>query len=1220
MNTQNQLNRVDNKQESVSAPSPGQISGLGCSTRNENSNNDVATLGSLNLQGAGGFSVTGQWGTNFQPLKNGDGTTMSSVERASRGRNDVQPPIPQPIMPSKQTLSLRKWIQHTSHSIGEKISTLYMECCLKIAISLTEQILQAEKLASCGIQDNLALLPIRNNVDWAKYTRITLGQTGATYEQLAQKSEFEDTVSDIAANLETNIDVPNLTDQSCATDVRYKSDQESDSNRPGKKDASQDSVCNTPIAFDWESGAMIGLNEHDANASDEKSLQNLQLDSCEASISNSTEEEGDQRLNKQLDAFVERLCEDDVEVGEVSEETYKDQWGSASNNFVDRGETNQCLKFPDSNTIPTNYYLNIDSVQIECPESSFRKYADNVENTLREKRQRIFYLALLFYELFSEGIVPDSNMCAIAISDGAFVSLPTLTLAEEIESNDNTFSEPKRCRGPAGSGRNISLCKLCFERLKFMGIPGPICHLIFNMLDSVYGDLSGEESYNEMSDVKFDLQLMLRKPKFLRGLDMNELSSSSCLQFYSNSVLREEELQVIKSCYQRCQSGSSEIAIIKGESGSGKTWLAHRVGSFIVVGGGLFLMGKFDQLQQRRPFSALASAFDQYCDILVSQKESFWAETVVRMLNSTFGQDISYLINLIPKLGEIVKCNASSLAFSSDNDKDSDFGNNMERIKYLLCQFVEIINANSVASSITLFLDDLQWADEASIAVINRLVLSQARKKFFFLGCYRDDEMDNDHPFWKTIEGVRAYGINTIISHTKRLTEDALNDVISDMLSLSPRIVRSLSRLVFSKTKGNFLFISQLLLSLSRDGLLRIDLGRQRWIWDHSKIYSTKLPDNVAVCFTNGIKKLPMEVQLALHTLSMFGASAKLDCIAVLESDLNVTIIEPLQKAAAEGLVNEIGGFFQFCHDKIQEACYELIQDHDRCCNHLTYGRCIIKRALVVGDDEMLFTALNQINIGGPSAVTDKSEYYIMATHNLTAARKATEMSDFHTAYSFCDNGITFLRKTHWRDHYEFSLQLFDLASSCALAVGNHQDLRILSDHVLRNAHCFEHKLNIYFFMISSQALTSKTSDALNEGLGILSQLGENIPSIPSQLMVDQQMQQTLAIIGGVSEDNLLNYRVMFDTQKLAAMRFLAKLQNIAFFVNQILHSYIVLRMVQITVSYGKHYVEVIYEIKHVQFGLLFTLFMLILSTRAFAAKSSGHCTIWIHACQTGHH
>ena len=1170
---------------------------------------------------SGGIGAARPWGRTSQPRarNNGTGATANLPHAANNAPSLNDRKAPSSIISSSmQTLSLRQWIQHqhsppainngaNSNSRSATLSPQYMKACLQIALPLTEQIIQAEKLAdSYGIHDKLAVLPIRNGIEWARYTTVTLREEQREHEggkcnvakakHAKNDGEQKDFCVVTTADLETkNYHVSNNFNQQNRSSESLNGPNKSDA--PNEKiddddcKSDQEVCCHSQevITFDWESGAMVGMNEYDANAnanaeeSSNNLLQELQLDSCEVSISNHSlhgdekDEVIDQDLNEQFEVFPSKISADDFEIGE---DTNRGGESKTTSNSKGRQEvmtpTNSRPESHSQRKVTTNL-INIDSAQIKCPEGSFRNYASSDDNSSTEKLQRIFHLALLFYELFSGGEAPNSNICALATSGGAFVSLPTLTLAEEMETDETIFSEPKRRQGPDGSGRKMSLCKLSFERLKFIGVPGPICHLVFNMLDSVYGDLSGEECYKDIGDVKFDLELMLRKPRFLNGLDLNELSVSSCLQFNHDLISREEELQLIRSSYERCQSGSSEVAIIKGESGSGKTWLAHRVGNFVIANGGLFLIGKFDQLQQGRPFSALVSAFDKYCDILMSQKETDWACAVVRNLNEAFGQDISHLIKVIPKLGQIMGDNDNTLASS---DHDSDAGNIMERIKYLLCQFVEIINANSIAP-ITLFLDDLQWADEASTAVIARLVMTQARKRFYFLGCYRDDENESNNVCSLAMEAIRTHGINTRIIHTKCLTEDALNTVISDLLGLSPRVVKSLSSIVHNRTKGNILFISQLLLSLSRDGLLRIDLGSQRWVWDLDKIYSANLPDNVAICFADGIKKLSTEVQLALHTLSMFGSRTKSDCIKLLESELNVKIIEPLKKAVAEGLVKETEGSFQFCHDRIQEASYQIIQEHDRLFNHFTYGRRLVQRALEICDDEMLFTAVNQINFGGPSAVADRSEYYIMANYNLTAARKAMTMSDFHTAYSFCDNGITFLRSDHWTTHYEFSLELFDIASKCALATGNTQSLRILSENVFKHARCFEHKLNVYFCIISSQALTSKAPEALDRGLDVVSQLGETIPRRPSQFMLDQQMEQTLAITRGMTRENLLNYRIMEDVQKLAAMRILIKLQGAAFFVNHILHSYIVLKMVQITISCGELLIVFMIRITH---------------------------------------
>jgi predicted ATPase len=461
---------------------------------------------------------------------------------------------------------------------------------------------------------------------------------------------------------------------------------------------------------------------------------------------------------------------------------------------------------------------------------------------------------------------------------------------------------------------------------------------------------------------------------------------------------------------------------------------------------------------------------------------------------------------------------------------------------------VEVISSVSPVA-VTLFLDDIQWADAASISVLKQ-ILMKGQARFFFLGCCRDDEMQNDHPFWKMTENVDVFGIKTTVVKLHGMEKDTLNEMVSDLLCLSPRLVRPLSEIVFNKTKGNPLFFSQLMLSLNRDGLLRISLSRQRWEWDEEEIQSRKLPDDVALCFANGICKLPLEVQAALHTLSCFGASMKCEFIQALESQLSLKLLEPLKIAAAEGLVINLKGSFNFCHDRIQAATYDLINETARLRDHLTYGLCLAKLALDSGNDEMLFTAVSQINLGGSSIVSDTQDSITKAMYNLSAGKRSILLSDFSSAYTFLTFGINFLPNNLWTDFYHLSLELFELAAKCALSIGNLSSLRSLSSEVMKNARCFDDKLNIYFTMISSLAYASKAAEAVEKSCAIVSRLGEDMPSNLTEESLVQHIQNTQSMIKGLCESDLLNYSRMTDATKLMSMKFLAKMQSLALMVN----------------------------------------------------------------------
>ena len=303
------------------------------------------------------------------------------------------------------------------------------------------------------------------------------------------------------------------------------------------------------------------------------------------------------------------------------------------------------VKFPSSHlTRNSNLedvdWLKVKSARIKCPEGNLRNNHDN------GSKQRIFYLGLLLYELFSGGQTPPPNLCALASSIGAFVSISKMSLAQRTNNEDRAASTGKRLQSVNQDG---GLCKVNCEYLKLINVTNSLCHLIFHMLDCVYGDFADEDSYSHLTDVEFDLQLMIDQPKFLLGLIIDASSQLSDI-----SISREEEVQTILSCYRRSISIAPEIAIVKGVSGAGKSFLTQLVGSSIVSEGGIFLMGKFDQMQQSRPFSGLAAALDQYCDVLISQLGSYWANTVVNNLQTVLGRDASYLMVIIPKLSVIL--------------------------------------------------------------------------------------------------------------------------------------------------------------------------------------------------------------------------------------------------------------------------------------------------------------------------------------------------------------------------------------------------------------------------------------------------------------------------------------------------------------------------------------------------------------------------------------
>ncbi len=703
-------------------------------------------------------------------------------------------------------------------------------------------------------------------------------------------------------------------------------------------------------------------------------------------------------------------------------------------------------------------------------------------------------------------------------------------------------------------------CSVQVQSLKEQGLPSPLCDLVANMLDCTNSSLSGEDSYQSMSDVRGDLRLMLDNPNtFLRDLDMTN-SSTTGLQFIEKTMFgRNAELSSIKDAYRRSIVGESELVTIAGASGAGKSLLANEFGEFVSAGGGIFLSGKFDQLHQGKPFSALASTFDQYCGILLHENMASTKEEVASKLRSLLGKEVYQLTKIIPNLATILGSEASAL---NHNEYCIDA---QKRVQYLLCQFVEVITTLSPAP-IALLLDDLQWADAASIAAVNQLLfatVSTSHKNFFFLGCAR--EKDSATKWLPGVDMLVAGGIKIKLDC---LDENTLNTMVSETLCLSPRLTQTLSTIICHKTKGNPLFVSRLMCSLCKEGLLYLSLSRRRWQWDTKQIRSRRLPDDVAMFLTNSLGELPYEVRWALFVLSCFGASSE-SAFVVQSQGLGSNILNNLDIAVTEGVVDKIDDRYSFAHDRIQEAAYNTMPEQKRCLVHFKNGLKL--SSLLIGEDadassSTLFTAVNQLNLGGPPAVQVLSHYLTAARLNLRAGKKAMEMSDYETAYSYFDSGISFLRKNHWQDHYTLSVELFSLAAKCALTNGDHTSLKLLIDAVLAKARVFEDKLDVLYLDVC-QLTYSSLSESIEKGLDILFKLSIDIELDGSD--VDAHLQATKDLVSSHTDGEILNSNPMTDPTMIMAMKLLGIVQLGMNMIMPKAAPHVAFKIIQLSLTHG---------------------------------------------------
>jgi hypothetical protein len=234
------------------------------------------------------------------------------------------------------------------------------------------------------------------------------------------------------------------------------------------------------------------------------------------------------------------------------------------------------------------------------------------------------------------------------------------------------------------------------------------------------------------------------------------------------------------------------------------------------------------------------------------------------------------------------------------------------------------------------------------------------------------------------------------------------------------------------------------------------------------------------------------------------------------------------------------------------------------------YGLALGFVAVREKNDRLLLTAVSQINHGGPQAVIDDEQALVVANLNLDAGKKAMNMSDLFSAHSFFKHGISYLPTGHWNEHYDVSLELFNLAAKCAMMNAEYDSLRVLTGQVMRHAKSFKDKCQVTLITITLLGWSGDGPEAVELINSTLSRLEEQLPAKITPVVIKRYLGNTKAQLAGLSDDALLIYPAMTNPSKMLAVEVLAKLFNILTFTGERSAMPIIpFKMIQISLTYG---------------------------------------------------
>jgi predicted ATPase/signal transduction histidine kinase len=321
-----------------------------------------------------------------------------------------------------------------------------------------------------------------------------------------------------------------------------------------------------------------------------------------------------------------------------------------------------------------------------------------------------------------------------------------------------------------------------------------------------------------------------------------------------------------------------------------------------------------------------------------------------------------------------------------------------------------------------IFLDDLHWADAASIRLLRTLVSDPDARHLLIIGAYRPEAVGPSGPLATALDALDPSSVRRI--DLGPLDLDTVTELVADTVRApGEEDAAPLAGLVHERTAGNPFFVNQFLRSLFEDGLLRFAVDTGRWSWNLAGIRERGMTDNVVELMAGRVGELPAATQAALQIAALIGNTFDLDLLAsaldlaptetarVLSDAIGVGFLLALSddhELVVEGLAVGRSVAYRFLHDRVQQACHSMMAPADVPAVHRRVGDLLLDRLRERGGDEDLFDVVAHLNAAAP-AVTGDDDRLELARLNLEAARKARASNAYDAALSYVEAGLGLL-------------------------------------------------------------------------------------------------------------------------------------------------------------------------------------------------------------------
>ncbi len=352
---------------------------------------------------------------------------------------------------------------------------------------------------------------------------------------------------------------------------------------------------------------------------------------------------------------------------------------------------------------------------------------------------------------------------------------------------------------------------------------------------------NAEDRYQSAEGIQADLQICLsdlEQQGQISRFVLAQQDRSGRFQIPAKLYGRTAELEQLWASFERIsirEPGVSqrELMLVSGYAGIGKSTLVQELYRPITAQRGYLIAGKFDQLQRNVPYSALVTALTDLVRQLLSEPAESLQVWKTRFLQA-LGANAQIIIDVIPEFRLIVgdQPDLSNLGLAESKNRFDRVFQNFVRV---CC---------TADHPLVIFLDDLQWADAASLNWIKLILSDPTIQHLLIIGAYRDREAGD--PLLLLLRDLQqTLPISQI--QLRPLDLEQVGQLVAETLQADITQVLPLAQQIMQQTGGNPFFVREFLKTLYAEQILSFDATSRQWHWQLERIASLGISDNVVI-------------------------------------------------------------------------------------------------------------------------------------------------------------------------------------------------------------------------------------------------------------------------------------------------------------------------------------------------------------------------------------